>query len=550
MHDRETRTGGRRWAAVLIAVAVMAVLPQLPQMACAASESPVLVLHNEWPSYLGPNGNFSESSGAYLIDDMTKVRLLWESEEKKIGFGKAHTGAGKTGVGKDFFGLPPGGEASPIVAGGMVIMSYFAPTGDVWDKRIEKQMGEKFEKHVWLVAADDVVIAMDAATGRTRWKRVFAGKGANRGAGKRGGWAVTPCAAGGRVFAIGTTGRLYALDLATGEPLWESNIGETHKKIEADKVKALAEGRLVKVDRPYGMLVVVDGVLLAPDWQGGLIGIAAKSGEPLWRLGKGSREQILSGLNAPCPVRVGEKRYVACVNRIGEMRLIDPKAGRVLWTVPLKCEHLTQPVAGNDHLIVFESNPNYREGKQEGINQVGVLAGYRFDEKGAERVWVSPADYAHEMKLDAGPARRVIARDGLIYYLNRSKRSSKADQSDKSYTSYTLLLLRESDGRILQEKPVDAGQIYLWGDRLITVTDIQHRPRAANKEIWQMHTADPADFRALGSGWWVNNPAGRVHYATGGYEVPVYEAFADGLMFTRVMGGIRCYDLRQAPTSR
>ena len=65
-----------------------------------------------------------------------------------------------------------------------------------------------------------------------------------------------------------------------------------------------------------------------------------------------------------------------------------------------------------------------------------------------------------------------------------------------------------------------------------------------------MHTADPADFRALGGEWWVNNPAGRVHYATGGYEVPVYEAFADGLMFCRVMGGIRCYDLRQAPTSR
>jgi hypothetical protein len=108
-----------------------------------------------------------------------------------------------------------------------------------------------------------------------------------------------------------------------------------------------------------------------------------------------------------------------------------------------------------------------------------------------------------------------------------------------------MVIVREKDGVILKSQTLDAGQFYLWSDRLITVTDLQHRPRAANKEIWQLYTTDPADFRSLGNGWFINNPAQPVHLATGGYEVPVYEAFAGGFMYCRVMGGVRCYDLRR-----
>jgi len=525
---------------------------------CAAALS--LAAAGDWPSYLGPNGDFSEASGAGLLDDMTKARLAWESEETKIGFGKAHTGAGKSGVGKDFLGLPPGGEASPIVAGGLVVQAYFAPRGDVWDATVEKRMGAAFEKHVWLVAADDVVIAMDAATGKTKWKQVFEDKGLNTGAGKRGGWAVTPCAAkvarrsaaeapatesratpDGMVFSLGTTGRIYALDLATGKLLWESSIGERHKQLEAEKAKALAERRIANISRPYGMLLVVDGVLLVPDWGWGLLGIEPATGKTLWHLDKGSREMILSGYNAPCPVRIKDKSYVACVNMKGDLRLIEPKTGRILWTVPLKCEHLTQPVATAEHLLVFEPNPTYsgEPGAKPGeANRYGVLAAYRFDEGGATRDWVLPGEHIHELHLDGGAGRRVIPRDGLVYYLCWGKKGKERRRR--------LLIIREKDGAVLKAQEVGVDHFYLWGDRLITVSDLQHRPRAANAEIWQLHTTDPGDFRALGKGWHINNPQNRIHLATGGYEVPVFEAFADGLMFCRVMGGIRCYDLRAA----
>lgn len=509
----------------------------LSAAACLAAQAPPP--GSEWPSYLGPCGNFSERSGAKLLADMTKARLLWTSEETGIGFGKAHTGAGKSGVGKDFLGLPPGGEASPIVAGGLVVQAYFAPRGEVWDAATEKRMGAAFERHVWLVAADDVVIGIDAATGKTRWKQVFDDKGINTGAGKRGGWAVTPCAADGRVFSLGTTGRIYALELATGKPLWESNIGERHKQLEAEKAKALAERRLAKVSRPYGMLIVVDGVLLVPDWNWGLLGIEPASGKTLWHLDKGAREMILSGYNAPCPVRIGGKTYAATVSMRGDLRLIEPKTGRILWTHPLRSEHLTQPVAGEEHLLVFEPNPSYsgEPGARQGeANRYGVLAAYRLDEAGATRAWALPPEHIHELHLDGGPGRRVIPRDGLVYYLCWGKKGNERHRR--------LLIIREKDGQILKAHDVGVDHFYLWGDRLVTVSDLQHRPRAANAEIWQLWTADPADFRPLGNPWHVNNPQNRIHIATGGYEVPVFEAFADGLMFCRVMGGIRCYSLR------
>jgi hypothetical protein len=48
----------------------------------------------------------------------------------------------------------------------------------------------------------------------------------------------------------------------------------------------------------------------------------------------------------------------------------------------------------------------------------------------------------------------------------------------------------------------------------------------------------------LGRPWQVNTQERSIHLGDGGYEVPVLEVFADGLMYCRVMGGFRCYDLR------
>ena len=107
----------------------------------------------------------------------------------------------------------------------------------------------------------------------------------------------------------------------------------------------------------------------------------------------------------------------------------------------------------------------------------------------------------------------------------------------------SILALEAKEGSVLSgyEDPTRfKGKFHLWGDRLVLVGDINHRPRGANPEYWQLYTTDPANFKALGERWLATDK----HQATGGCELQVYDAFADGLVFMRVFGGIRCYDLR------
>jgi outer membrane protein assembly factor BamB len=486
-----------------------------------------------WPSYLGANNAFADASAepVKLLDDVRKAKLVWQSEETGIGFGKAFSGAMGGGYAKGT-GLPPSGAATPILAGGLVIQSYFLPRGPVWGLDAEKRLGANFEtyKNFTYVAADDVVIAIDAATGKTRWKAVFEDKGITYAAGKRGEWSVTPCAADGKVFAFGTTGRLYALDLATGKVLWESHIGAVHTQLEAAKKLALEQKQMVKpIVRPYGMLIAADGVLLAPDWAGGLLGIDPADGKTLWRLT--DRTGITSGYNCPTPVTVAEKPYVVCINGAGALRLIDHKAGKVLWTHPLGSTHFSQPVFGKELLLVLDANTQ-KKNEANPKFQYGVLAGYRLDEKGATRVWqLDGATYPVDLWLDGGPSRKInTRRDGTVYYSAWSGNGSK------------LAIVRESDGEVLSS--FECGHYwvsYLWGDRFFFLTDIQH----GSHSTWRTYDTSPDKPAKMSEGVFASKNA-----RTCGYEVPLYEIYADGFVFIREYragwgGGICCYDLRK-----
>jgi len=451
------------------------------------------------------------------------------SEEKRIGHAKAASWYGRDD--RMYCDLPPGGTASLIVADGLVIASYQVPSGDVWDAAVEKrhkEKGREFQKNKWLIAADDVVLATDAATGKTRWKQVFAGKGMNHGGGKRMRWGPTPAATDDRVFAIGSTGLLYALELTSGKLLWEGNIGPMHKQLEELKAQNLAR-RTVRQGHLLSGLLLADGVLVVPACRD-VLGVDPSNGKILWQL-----RDALSGFNMPCPARVKGKRYVACMNRLGQLRLVRPKTGEVVWTLDLKCEHLTQPVATDDHLFVFEPNPTYSGDRKREVNRYGVLAAYRFDEAGARRDWVLTGKYIHELHLDGGPSRRVIPRDGLVYYLNWTCHPQRERR---------FLIIREKDGSVLADQRTEHDQFYLWGSRLVLVHDNQHE--SLRPTIYRAANPGPGRFGLLGKPWKPRVFApGRM--GTCGYEVPIYDPFADGFMFCRTGNGdILCWDLRKA----
>jgi hypothetical protein len=233
----------------------------------------------------------------------------------------------------------------------------------------------------------------------------------------------------------------------------------------------------------------------------------------------------------------------ACL--VSQQLCIDAKTGKVLWKQDDRPDYYCPVVFGQQLLISCDVHPQSdallkaKEGDNRKVKAAfGRLAGFAVDDKGAKVKWTLPPQYRRWMLPDSGGFGDVAARDGLIYH------TCAYQEQEGVPTEQRAVVVKEADGTILASIPVRGAVPYLWGDRLITVTDIWHRPRAANAEIWQMYDADPANFKPLGKPWHINgNPP--VHTATSGYELSLLEAFADGFLFCRVAGGIRCYDLRK-----
>jgi hypothetical protein len=232
------------------------------------------------------------------------------------------------------------------------------------------------------------------------------------------------------------------------------------------------------------------------------------------------------------PVMVGGRPFIACASRTGDLRLLDHRTGKVLWTHALGSLHLTQPVFGKELLLVMDADLQKNRNETDAIAQFGVLAGYRLSETGATRVWqLDGARYPTELWLDGGPARKIVTRrDGVIYH------SAWWGQQSK------LAVVREADGKVLSDFDCQHYWVaYLWGDRFFFLTDIQHGKHGP----WQVYDTDPAKPAKLSEGVFPSK-----NERTCGYEVPLHEIFADGFMFCREWrpgwgGGLCCYDLRR-----
>lgn len=478
-----------------------------------------------WPMFSGPQGNFATPlSGVALVDDLAETRLLWESEEKDIGDAKKISQPPAWNNDQ----MPPGGVSSLIVADGLVFAAYFKPRGAVYDVSIEaavKKAGKEFHKEQYLVAADDVMLAVDAATGKTKWKVVEADKGMNFPCGKRGGWGVTPAYFQGKVFSLGTTGRLYAYDAQTGKKLWEVTIGAAHQAAEADKKAALAEKRLTKLPSWLSSLIVAEGVLIVPLFDGGeqgIRGVNVETGQTLWEVPK-----ALSRLATPSVFREGGRAFLLVHTSHGELRAVEPKTGKVLWTETGLGTNLGT-LAPSDTHVVLNVKPT---GKDRAVGRYGA---YRISAAKAERAWTLPDKeaFGHDAHLDSGAIHKIVIRDGFVYMTPKPDRKNSR-----------LMILREKTGEILVDQELGIGWGYLpivTEDRLLVADDLSHTATGHNYNF-TMYPADPTRFRQLGEAW---HPA---HKPTNGYEVPMVDPLVAGRWFMRGRDGrIRCYDLRKS----
>ncbi|MEI7730013.1 MAG: PQQ-binding-like beta-propeller repeat protein [Verrucomicrobiota bacterium] len=210
----------------------------------------------------------------------------------------------------------------------------------------EQNFGEKVTKEILaavpptMKVAEDVVISLDLATGKTLWKCSSPGEAVGRTA------SSTPCVADGRVYALGST-HAYAVDAASGKLLWSAPLP--------------AKGPAASPLAVAGALILNAGKLTALD---------AATGQPLWTQPKAG-----GGNSSPVAWQTGDQTLILCQGR-GVLAAVDAQTGALRWTTPAGGD--CTPAIAQDLLAVQTGDP-----------KIGILAG-RLAADGFTKLWNTP----------------------------------------------------------------------------------------------------------------------------------------------------------------
>lgn len=494
-----------------------------------------------WPQANGPFGNFSpRPSNVKLIDDASRARQVWISDTQDLGYAKGSASGYVQNLAR--WDGHPGSSSGPILAEGKLFVTTFRPSGEAWAENLPhlKNLADSKKpfsdeetarmKNNLRILADDLLVAIDARTGKTVWTAVEEGVGLNRYMGKRQGFCVSPAYHDGTVFSMGTTGLLYAYSADDGRKLWQTDIGPAHQQALEHKAKVLAQKTLAGGMGWDVSLIVASGVLVVPMFDGtdvSLRGVDTKSGNKLWEVAKACSRHA-----TPAVWTHQGKQYLLTATVSGELRLIDPNDGQVSWTVEgLGPNHFSLTPTERHVFVNAGSQRLRREGSDE---RYGSLAGYSISPAKATRVWKheETPDLLFSTWMD-NCARRFLAVDGGRVYF-------RAHGIDKS--AGKLLELDEATGRVLAEMTIasPALQCYPAGDRLLAIRDASH----SETELAFLR-AEGTSIRQLAEFW---RPP---HQNTTAYEVYMEHPFAEGLLYLRTKDGrIACYDLRRYPERR
>jgi outer membrane protein assembly factor BamB len=521
----------------------------------SAAEPGAKVWQVGWPHKVGPLGNLLPlESDTPLIEDLSLARLAWVSETDELGTAK--TGSQTFRSAEDILrrlgperGASPGNWGGVIVVNGTVYASSWRPTG-AWFKATATSGRTKKPLQVrYRLDAEDTLIAIDAQTGKTKWIRAVPG-GWIRGGGKRGGLQVTPAAAGGRVFSLGSTGRLFAHDAKSGKLRWRSDIGPAHASMAEARAAALKKAGSGTLVTPTGAglhcsLLAVADVVVAPNARTGrgsrdigLRGHDAATGELRWEL-----ESVISRHATANIWMYRGTPYLLCAGTSGTLSLIDPSDGNLQWQVTGLGPNFPTLSPGREHVLV---NVKPETDKYS----PGLWGCYRISPQGAKRVWTLPDKPEHyiPIKMDSCARMRYLIRDGLAYIVTNGWKT--ADARGK------FLICDVKSGKILAQhtntgrnEDQIGGLTYLVGDRLLVRRDNAHGATHGGRHPMVLWRATRDGIHRLDDAMGICG-LDLVDFDTA-YEVNMETPLVDGRLFERTDDGrLACYDLRKFPDER
>ncbi len=169
-------------------------------------------------------------------------------------------------------------------------------------------------------------MAYEVSTGKPRWSHADTARYETLVAGI--GPRATPTIVGSRVYTLGATGILNALDLATGRPLW------THQVVEE------ARARVPDWGKSCSPLVIGHRVVVSAGGSEGrsLVAYDAETGEKDWSAGSDR-----SSYSSPVLATLAGRTQILMFNQ-GSVAGHDPETGALLWEAPWSTE---QPNVAN-----------------------------------------------------------------------------------------------------------------------------------------------------------------------------------------------------------
>jgi outer membrane protein assembly factor BamB len=257
------------------------------------------------------------------------------------------------------------------------------PVGEGWSGfAVARGVAVTQEQH----GEEERVVAYDPATGRVRWSHGDPARFATTIAGI--GPRATPAIAGGRVFTLGATGILNALELATGRVQWTRNVLEEHRAVSPEWGKSsspLVDG---------GRVVISVG---GPDGHS-LVAYDAQGGAPVWSAGSDR-----SSYSTPAVLTLAGRRQLVALNA-ASLTALDPATGTLLWEQPFPGgqPNVASPVATGPDRVMVSVGYGIGSKSYQVLDRGGSLV--------AAPQWESP-------RLKSKFANFVVY-DGLVYGLD------------------------------------------------------------------------------------------------------------------------------------
>lgn len=191
-------------------------------------------------------------------------------------------------------------------------------------------------------AEEEVVAALDAATGTTVWEHKFpsstAGANFREGAGPH----STPLVTADRVYAAGSRKQIFALNKADGKVAWSHDLMQEYGAPGPDRGYACSP------------LLYNDMVIVSVGGPGqALAAFTAKTGALVWKAGDFDFSPA-----SPIIIDVdGQKQLLYFAGNV--VAGLDPATGKTLWTHPHKTDwglNISTPVwSPSDHLLFVSS---------------------------------------------------------------------------------------------------------------------------------------------------------------------------------------------------